>query len=97
MPHIPNMKEKTLRYPGHVEYIKVLKESGFFGSEKIELNGNMISPLDFTKNALPLIRKIRCFDVSSTTSNLSFRNSVRSKFSFSAALLRNCLVSFSLR
>ena len=29
MPHILNMKEKTLRYPGHVEYIKVLKESGF--------------------------------------------------------------------
>ena len=24
MPHIPNMKEKTLRYPGHVEYVRVL-------------------------------------------------------------------------
>ena len=23
LPHIPNMKEKTLRYPGHVEYVKV--------------------------------------------------------------------------
>lgn len=48
LPHIPNMKEKTLRYPGHVEYIKVLKESGFFSKDPIDLNGNKISPLDFT-------------------------------------------------
>jgi saccharopine dehydrogenase-like NADP-dependent oxidoreductase len=48
MPHIPNMKEKTLRYPGHVEYVKVLKESGFFETDKIEVGGSLISPLDFT-------------------------------------------------
>ena len=52
MPHIPNMKEKTLRYPGHVEYIKVLKESGFFNTEKIEVKGNMVSPVDFTSKIL---------------------------------------------
>lgn len=52
MPHIKNMKEKTLRYPGHVEYIKVLKESGFFSEEKIEINGTKISPLDFTSKVL---------------------------------------------
>ena len=52
MPHIPNMKEKTLRYPGHVEYVKVLKESGFFSTEKIEVNKSMISPLDFTSKIL---------------------------------------------
>jgi len=52
MPHIPNMKEKTLRYPGHVEYVKVLKESGFFGTEKTEVNGQLISPLDFTSRIL---------------------------------------------
>lgn len=52
MPHIPNMKEKTLRYPGHVEYVKVLKESGFFATEKIEVNGQLISPLDFTSKIL---------------------------------------------
>jgi len=52
MPHIPNMKEKTLRYPGHVEYVKVLKESGFFDTEKIEVNGTMVSPLDFTSRLL---------------------------------------------
>ena len=37
MPHIPNMKEKTLRYPGHVEYVRVLKESGFFNTDEIEV------------------------------------------------------------
>lgn len=52
MPHIPNMKEKTLRYPGHVEYVKVLKESGFFSEEKIAINGNLISPLEFTSKIL---------------------------------------------
>ena len=52
MPHIPNMKEKTLRYPGHVEYIKVLKESGFFNSKPILVNGKSISPIDFTSAIL---------------------------------------------
>jgi len=50
MPHIKNMKEKTLRYPGHVEYIRVLKESGFFNNQIIDdLN---ISALEFTSKVL---------------------------------------------
>ncbi len=52
MPHIPNMKEKTLRYPGHVEYVRVLKESGFFSEDKIEVNGQKVSPLEFTSKIL---------------------------------------------
>lgn len=52
MPHIPNMKEKTLRYPGHIEYIQVLKKSGFFDSKKIEINGTKISPIAFTNKIL---------------------------------------------
>lgn len=52
MPHIPNMKEKTLRYSGHVEYVKVLKESGFFREERVEVNGVQISPIDFTSKIL---------------------------------------------
>ncbi len=52
MAHIPNMKEKTLRYPGHVEYVKVLKESGFFDTKEIEVNGTLVSPLDFTSKLL---------------------------------------------
>lgn len=52
MPHIPNMKEKTLRYPGHIEYILALKESGFFSEEEIDLDGKKIRPLDFTSKVL---------------------------------------------
>ncbi len=52
MPHIPNMKEKTLRYPGHVEYVRVLKESGFFSTDEIQVNGVGVSPLDFTSKIL---------------------------------------------
>jgi len=52
MPHIPNMKEKTLRYPGHVEYISVLKESGFFDQKSIKIKDVSISPLDFTSKIL---------------------------------------------
>ena len=52
MPHIPNMKEKTLRYPGHVEYIRVLKESGFFDDDTINVNGVEVSKIDFTSKML---------------------------------------------
>lgn len=52
MPHIPNMKEKTLRYPGHVEYVRVLKESGFFSEEKVDINGKEVTPLEFTSKIL---------------------------------------------
>ena len=52
MAHIPNMKEKTLRYPGHVEYIKVLKSAGFFEEETITINDTAIRPLDFTSKIL---------------------------------------------
>jgi len=52
MPHIPNMKEKTLRYPGHVEYVRVLKESGFFSEKPINVGGTDVKPLDFTSKIL---------------------------------------------
>ena len=52
MAHIPNMKEKTLRYPGHIEYINVLKKSGFFNEEHIVVNGISISPLEFSSKIL---------------------------------------------
>lgn len=49
---IPNMKEKTLRYPGHSEYIKVLRETGFFSSEPIDVNGQKIAPREMTSRLL---------------------------------------------
>lgn len=46
------MAEKTLRYPGHIEYIKLLKASGFFDQKRVEINGQYILPIDFTKKML---------------------------------------------
>lgn len=49
---VKDMKEKTIRYPGHIDKIKVLRESGFFSEENIELEGCEISPLKFTSKIL---------------------------------------------
>ena len=52
MSHIPFMVEKTLRYPGHAEAILMLRESGFFSNKKMEVDGQSITPLDFTSTIL---------------------------------------------
>ena len=52
MPHVPNMIEKTLRYPGCVEYLKVLRASGFFSYDEIEVKGVKIKPIDVTSKLL---------------------------------------------
>ncbi len=52
MKHVPNMIEKTLRYPGNVEYLRVLRETGFFSYDEVEVNGNMIRPIDLTAKLL---------------------------------------------
>ncbi len=49
---IKNMKEKTLRYPGHVEKMWLLRETGFFNYEELEINGNLIRPIDLTSKLL---------------------------------------------
>lgn len=49
---IPNMKEKTLRYPGHIGYMKVLRETGFFNKEPIDVRGAQVSPMEMTSKIL---------------------------------------------
>ncbi len=49
----PNLKEKTLRYPGHIEKMTVLRELGFFSKEEsIDFKGQKISPLEMTAQVL---------------------------------------------
>ncbi|MGB9976718.1 saccharopine dehydrogenase family protein [Thermovenabulum sp.] len=50
--NIPNMKEKTLRYPGHAEKMKMLRETGFFGNEPVEVNGVKVKPIELTAKLL---------------------------------------------
>lgn len=52
MNHVPNMIEKTLRYPGCVEYLRVLRACGYFSYDPIEINGNKIRPIDLTSKLL---------------------------------------------
>ncbi len=52
MKNIPDMIEKTLRYPGCIEYLRVLRESGFFSYDEIDVNGIKIRPIDVTAKLL---------------------------------------------
>jgi len=52
MPHIPNMIERTLRYPGHIALMKVLRETGFFSKELIDVKGKHVRPIDVTSKLL---------------------------------------------
>lgn len=48
----PFMKEKTLRYPGHVNLMRVFRESGFFSQEAVEVNGQKVVPLSLTSKLM---------------------------------------------
>ena len=50
--NIPFMKEKTLRYPGHIEKMRMLRETGFFDKKTVKLNGKEIRPIDLTSKLL---------------------------------------------
>jgi saccharopine dehydrogenase-like NADP-dependent oxidoreductase len=49
---VPHMIEKTLRYPGHGEHIRALRDSGFFGTDEIEIGSCKVRPLDATSAVL---------------------------------------------
>lgn len=50
--HVPDMIEKTLRYPGHAALMKILRETGFFKKEKIKTSAGEVSPLEVTGKLL---------------------------------------------
>jgi saccharopine dehydrogenase-like NADP-dependent oxidoreductase len=52
MPDIPDMIEKTLRYPGCIAFLRGLRESGFFSQDEVVVNGMKIRPLDVTAKLL---------------------------------------------
>lgn len=49
---IKDMKEATLRYPGHTEKMKMLRESGLLDYKEIEFKGAKFRPVDFTCECL---------------------------------------------
>jgi lysine 6-dehydrogenase len=48
----PDMVEKTLRYPGHAELMRLLRESGFFSKEPVQAASGQVRPLDVTSALL---------------------------------------------
>ena len=49
---IPDMAERTLRYPGHVDLMKTFRDAGFFSNDEIEVNGTKVRPVDVTSKIL---------------------------------------------
>ncbi len=52
MKHVPEMKEKTLRYPGHIDLIIAMQQAGFFSTEPLRFEEVDITPLEFTSRLL---------------------------------------------
>ena len=49
---IPELVERTLRYPGHLDLILMLRDSGFFDPEKRTIDGSEVIPLALTSELL---------------------------------------------
>ena len=62
----PNMIEKTLRYPGHIEKMQLLREVGFFSYNEIEVKGVKVKPIDLTTKLLFPIWELKEGDVDFT-------------------------------
>jgi saccharopine dehydrogenase-like NADP-dependent oxidoreductase len=49
---VPDMVEKTLRYPGHAERMRMLRETGFFAETALPVGVALVSPLALTAGLL---------------------------------------------
>ncbi len=49
---VPNMVEKTIRWPGHADLMRVFRDAGFFSKERCMVNDEHVTPLDVTSNIL---------------------------------------------
>jgi saccharopine dehydrogenase-like NADP-dependent oxidoreductase len=48
----PEMKELTLRYPGHAARMKVLRDAGFLSAEPVEVGDARVAPVELTGKLL---------------------------------------------
>jgi len=47
-----DMKEKTMRYPGHAELMRIFRETGFFDEKPVPVRGVPVSPRELTERLL---------------------------------------------
>lgn len=48
----PDMVEKTMRYPGHAERMRMLRETGFFSETPVDIDGTSVRPIDVATRLL---------------------------------------------
>jgi len=75
MNHIPNMKEKTLRYPGHAKKIEIFKQAGFFNTNEITIKEKTIKPIDITTEILKKDWFLNESDLEFTVMKIEIHNS----------------------
>jgi len=49
---VPDMAEKTLRYPGHIDLMRAMRDTGLFSKEPVEVGGVKVVPLELTSKLL---------------------------------------------
>ena len=49
---IPDMLEKTLRYPGHVDVVRIFRDAGFLDLTPIRVKSASVRPIDVTASLL---------------------------------------------
>lgn len=67
---IPNMFEKTLRYPEHVEIMRIFKDTGLFSMNPIQVEGISVRPIDVTASLLSPLWKYEPGEVDITVMKL---------------------------
>jgi saccharopine dehydrogenase-like NADP-dependent oxidoreductase len=50
--HAPFVKEQTLRWPGHIEKMRVLRHLGLLSGEPVDVGGVKVRPIDLTARLL---------------------------------------------
>jgi lysine 6-dehydrogenase len=74
-----NMKEKTLRYPGHIAKMALLRETGFFSQEPVTVGGHEIRPIDLTARLLFPMWKLKPGEVDITVMRVIVKGKKGSK------------------
>jgi saccharopine dehydrogenase-like NADP-dependent oxidoreductase len=49
---VPDMVEKTMRYPGHADRMRMFRETGFFDEAPVRVGGADVRPIDVTARLL---------------------------------------------
>jgi len=73
---IPDMIEKTLRYPGSIEYLRVLRDSGFFSYDPVVVAGHSIKPIDLTSRLLFPLWKLEKGEADITVMRITIKGEV---------------------